>query len=258
LNLVAGDRLFLRSSSAFQGESELRLVAKSKAASSYISGYTLYQLGRKLTELITGDANDFESSLLQNTNIVITSGDGVRSIADAAIKTTWKDFKKACNAYLMTMVQISDKARIEGRAVAFDTTVVHTPLGEVKDVKITPAIDLMATTIKVGHKEQQVDDTNGKFDFNGYQVYKTPVERIPAKELDLTSPWKASPYEIEQTRANYEGKTTTDKDTDNDLFAIATIPNDDYNIREKVAIFYPGSFPLLPEWNQIPIHYARV
>ena len=258
VDLLKGDRLFLKSASAFSGEGELNITAKSKAPASFIPGYTLFQLGQKLIEKIAGDPSLFTSVLLQELegakDILITSGDGVRNLPGAGIKTTWRDYWKAVNAYKMAECQITtEKINIEARQVAYNPVQSPVVLGEVKKLKVNPAIDQLFTSIKVGHKEQQVDDTNGRFDFNGFMIFKTPITAIESKELDLTSPWKASPFEIEQTRANYEGKTTTDKEGDNDNYAIAVIANDAANTRQVVATFYPGTFPLLPGKNGVLI-----
>lgn len=230
LDLLKGDRVFLFRTTQFS-ESNLQLSAKSKALSSYIKGFTLYDVGRKLTEKITGNADDFDSTLLADlltnfgSEIILTSGDGVRGITNAALKTSWKDFYKFVDVMLMTQMTITDKIRIFDRITAYQPVAVKPviSLGEIKNLKVTPAIDELFTSIKVGHQDQQVDDTNGKFDFNGNMVFTTPIKSIPDKQLDLQSPYKASPFEIEQTRANYEGKTTTDKSTDNDVFAIAAL-----------------------------------
>lgn len=246
LDLLEGDRIFLKSASAFEGEGFLMLDAKSKPVASTIRGFTLYDVGKKLTEKITGNADDFESSLLADlvtdfgSEIILTSGDGVRGITNAALKTSWKDFYKFVDVMLMTQMTITDKIRIYNRITAYQPTTVKPaiPLGTVKNLKVTPAIDEMFTSIKVGHAEQQVDDTNGKFDPLGYMVFTTPVKTITDKQLDLQSPYKASPYEIEQTRANYEGKLTTDKETDNDVFALA-VQKTYADTFETTAVFDP-------------------
>lgn len=254
INLDEGDRIFLHTNSNFQGEGELRMDAKSKPESSVIRGFTLYDVGRKLIEKITGSADNFASSLLENLvgvkghEVILTSGDGVRGIANASLKTSWRDYWKFVDVHCMAQMTVGEKISIEQRITAFRPAADQTPiaLGEVKKLKVTPALDYLFTSVKVGHAEQQVDDTNGKFDFNGYMVFTSPVKGIPDKQLDLQSSYKTSPYEIEQTRANYEGKLTTDKETDNDVFALAVLPQDDDNIFETTASFRADGTPFAP------------
>lgn len=257
-DLLKGDRLFFKVGSAPLSITEIKestiiLTLKSKALPSYIKGFTLYDVGRKLTEKITGNADDFDSTLLADlltnfgSEIILTSGDGVRGITDAALKTSWKDFYKFVDVVLMSQMTITDKIRIYDRITAYQPISVKPAiaLGEIKNLKVTPAIDEMFTSIKVGHQDQQVDDTNGKFDFNGNMIFTTPVKSIPDKQLDLQSPYKAGPFEIEQTRANYEGKLTTDKSTDNDVFAIA-VQRTATDSFDTIATFQADGAPLTP------------
>lgn len=254
IDLAEGDRIFLHTNSNFQGEGNLRMDAKSKPETSTIRGFTLYDVGRKLIEKITGNADNFTSSLLENIlsirghEVILTSGDGVRGISNASLKTSWRDFWKFVDVHCMAQMTVNDKIRIEERLTAYQPAADQVPiaLGEVKKLKVTPALDYLFTSVKVGHAEQQVDDTNGKFDFNGYMVFTSPVKGIPDKQLDLQSSYKTSPYEIEQTRANYEGKITTDKETDNDVFALAVLPQDSDNSFETTATFQADGTPFAP------------
>lgn len=251
IDFLNGDRLFFKSGSTYS-EGTLNIQAKSKPLPSVIQGFTLYDLGRKLVEKMTGSADNFESTLLADlitnfgTEIIITSGDGVRGIIGAAVKTSWRDYWKFVDVVIKAQSTTTDKIRIEDRLTAYDITQTPVDLGEIKGLKVTPAIDQMGTSVKVGHADQQVDDTNGKYDFNGNMVFTTPVKGIPDKQIDLQTPWKASPYEIEQTRANYEGKTTTDKDTDNDVYAIAALPDAASNSFNTLGSFYADGTPLAP------------
>lgn len=249
IDLIVGDRLFLRTGSHFLGEGNWNVNAKSKPPDSVITAFTMYDLGRKLIEKITGSADNLESTLLPLQNILYTSIDGVRSIVGAAIKTSWKDYWQEVNVRCMAEMHITDtKIVIEERLNVYgvEPGKVAIELGEVKDLKINDAVDLMATSIKVGNAEQQIDDTNGKYDFNGYMVFNTPIKSIPDKQLDLQSPYKASCYEIEQTRANYEGKTTTDKETDNDVMAIAAVPDVYQNTFDTLGSFFADGTPIAP------------
>lgn len=255
IDLLKGDRIFIAygvtvPTTVEWGEHTVTLTAKSKPLPSFIKGFTLYDVGRKLIEKITGNADDFDSTLLADlianfgSEIILTSGDGVRGITDAALKTSWKDFYKFVDVMLMTQMTITDKIRIFDRITAYQPVSVKPAiaLGEIKNLKVTPAIDEMFTSVKVGHQDQQIDDTNGKFDFNGNMIFTSPEKSIPDKQLDLQTPYKASPYEIEQTRANYEGKTTTDKETDNDVFAIA-VQKSGEDIFESSSTFDPTGGP---------------
>lgn len=231
------------------GEAEMLITFETRSPTSYIQGFTLYDLGRKLVEKATGNADNFQSSLLLNEPIVVTSGDGVRGLPQSGVKVSWREYFKAVDVYYMAGMKITESKVIVEHRSEFYKPVTVTPaisLGEIKNFKSYPAVDKMFTSVKIGHAEQQVDDTNGKFDFNGWQIYTLPIKSIPAKELDLQSPWKASPYEIEQTRANYEGKITTDKETDNSVFVIAAKRDDASNIFQTTGSFKADGAPFAP------------
>jgi len=259
-DMVAGDRLFLNYGTiAVLGESTMELTALSKPLPSTIRGFTVYDLGRKLVEKMTGNADNFQSTVLQTLGVILTSGDGVRGLANAAIKTSWRDYFKFVDSLIMAeMTIVNGVITVEGRATAYVPTGA-VPLGEIKALKVLAAVDLLATRIRVGHAEQEVDDLNGKFDFNGYQIWNTPLKAIPEKEYDIQHSYKASPYEIEHTRTNYDQKTTTDKSTDNDVFALAVVPDPAGNtfttsavIRADGAPFTPGA-PLLSITAPVPL-----
>lgn len=251
-DLLKGDRLFIRIGDSLSfvdiKESFLQLEGKSKPTASVIRGFTVYDLGRKLVEKITGNADNFESTFLQTQDVILTSFDGVRALPNAAIKTNWRDYKKFVDTQFMTEVTLSDtKVIIEERLQAYKPESMLAPieLGEVKNLKISDAEDKIFTSIKVGNENAETNDTNGKYDFTSVAIWDTPIESVADKQLDLQSPYKASPYEIEQTRANYEGKTTTDKETDNQTVALKVLPegNDSFN---TLATFAADGTPIAP------------
>lgn len=247
IDFLAGDRIFLKSASHFS-EGNLQINAKSKPVDSVIKGFTVYDLGRKLVEKITGSADNFQSDFLQTQEVILTSFDGVRALPNAAIKTNWRDYKKFVDTQFMTEVTLSDtKVIIEERLQAYKPESLLAPieLGEVKNLKISDAEDKIFTSIKVGNENAETNDTNGKYDFTSVAIWDTPIESVADKQLDLQSPYKASPYEIEQTRANYEGKTTTDKETDNQTVALKVLPegNDSFN---TLATFAADGTPITP------------
>lgn len=264
INVLKGDKVFFRTFFTIIGPTGDEIIrytyyiddpavtstlkAKSffQLGDTTIRAFTMYDLGRKLIEKITGNADNFESVLLQTKNILYTSMDAVRGLPNSVLKTSWKDYWQEVTVRCMAEMHITEtKIIIEERQQAFDSTKIPVPLGEVKNFKVFDAIDLLATSIKFGNAEQQTDDANGKFDPMGWMIFNTPIKAIPDKQLDLQSPYKASPYEIEQTRANYEGKTSTDKSTDNDIVAIAALPSGNDNV-DTTASFFADGAPFTP------------
>ncbi|HYE68724.1 MAG TPA: hypothetical protein VEA58_08930, partial [Anaerovoracaceae bacterium] len=80
-------------------EARFTISFKSRYRTTYIKSMSLYQLGRELIKRITGSADDFDSDLLQSLlNIQVTSGDAVRGIESAVIKTSWNQYLQAVQA----------------------------------------------------------------------------------------------------------------------------------------------------------------
>lgn len=205
-------------------EANINISLSSRYSSTTIKFFKPIVLYKKLCAKLGVTEDNAVSTILESSTFCFTSGDGIRGIEDAVIKTSLNDFLKANDVYLCTGTQVKETVETESRYDYFvsDSTDPAIELGAVKELKVTPAIDLMYSSIKVGHAEQSVDDVNGKFDFNGYHIYTPPIRRgaETSKQLDLQSPYKAGPYEIEITRINLEGKTTTGNGNDNSVFVI--------------------------------------
>lgn len=189
----------------------------SRAAATTVKAFKPYDLYRKLAEKL--GILSVSSVILQACTYLVTSGDGLRGITAAGVKTTMAAFWKSYNIYLKAGIAVQNQVLVFESRDQFFTTGSSTDLGPAQNFTITPAKDLMFSSIKVGHREQSIDDVNGKFDFNGYQIYTSPITR-DTKQIDLQSDYKAGPYEIEITRINNDGKTTTDANTDNDVYVI--------------------------------------
>lgn len=189
----------------------------------YIQAFRPFDLYRKLVEKITGDADNASSELLQaEANLLLTSGDSVRGIEGASIKTSLADFYQHCNVVHFAGQAIEgEKAVVEHRSHFFDTS-NPIDLGNATNLKTTLATDLIGNTLKVGWQEPEIEDLNGKYSFNGNHIYESVITRIP-KELSLVSPYSADPYEIEIKRLNLEGKTSTDDKADNKVYCINAI-----------------------------------
>jgi hypothetical protein len=166
-----------------------------------------------------GIANAQSGLLQQYSNIVLLCGDAIRGLPNPVIKTSMSDFVRSFNTVLNVGLTVErDILKLESKAnFAFYSDPIA--LGECKDLKVSTATEYMFNTIKIGFPEQDYEDVNGRQEFNGTHVYTTPHTRI-TKELDLVSAYRADCYGMEFLRINLEGKTTTDSDSDNDVFML--------------------------------------
>lgn len=163
----------------------------------------------------------WDSNLLTaNQNLVITCGDALRGIEGAKIKTSLRDFFTAYNCWYNIGMGVEDrKLKIEEKSYFFPQTGTPFHLGEAKKLKIAFASELFCNTIKTGYPSQNYEDNFGKFEFNCTHLFTTPITKV-VKELALISPYRADPTGIEYVRINYEGKSTTDSNSDNDVFVL--------------------------------------
>lgn len=219
---------------------------KTRGEQTIIKAFQPIQLYKKVCLKLGIPIIQSVSTILESCNILITSGDGIRGIedADVGVKTSINDFFKAFDTYLMLGWTIRDNVIIENRESFFQTA-NPVELGEVSEFKTEPAKDLIFSEIKVGHKEQDIEDVNGRYDFNGHMIFTPPVKRGGREQMDLTSPYKAGPYEIESIRASLDGKGTTDDERDNQPFAIACNPaSSTYNT--TVSFISSGNLMVFP------------
>lgn len=243
--MSAGEKLFLvarlrtttsielgsfraKASLAFS-ESECSFLLKSRYRTTYVRAFTPWALFRRLVKSITGSDLNAKSDILQQyDDYVITSGDGLRSLAGAKIKTSLNEFFEAFHTIAACGIGVeAGKITIEEKPHFFDNS-DPVELGEVKDLEVDPAKELLFNTVKVGYNAIQTDDVNGKFAFCNTHIYKAAVTNV-TKELTLISPYAADPFAIEITRANLDGKTTTDNSSDNQVFFL--------NVKKQMATY---------------------
>jgi hypothetical protein len=170
----------------------------------------------KLTE---GQYTVASDTLAEYQDIVVTCGDAIRGIEGAKIKTTLYNFFQAFNTVIgVGLGMVGNQLRFEKKSYWVDYS-DPIDLGEVKNLKISPATDYIYNNIKIGYPEQEYEDVNGRQEFNNTHEYLLPVTRV-AKTLEMVSPYRADCYGIEFTRINLNGKSTTDDKSDNDVFLI--------------------------------------
>lgn len=244
----AGDKFFLVSESGIQAqyhESLLNIEFRSRYRTTYIKAYFPDIAYKKLGAKSTGFEADWHSDLLAaNRRIAITSGDAMRSIVGAKLKTSVNKFFEDYNVPLCAGMGIeNEKIVLEARSHFFDES-NPVDLGEVKDWESSLATDLMANTLKIGWTAKSTEDVNGKYAFNNTHVYTSPITRV-VKEHSIVSGAITDPYAIELLRINLEGKTTTDDSADNDVILLDidtdNVDNKDYEADTLLTQGYTGT-----------------
>lgn len=152
----------------------------------------------------------------------ITCGDALRSFSDAKIRMKFTDFfQDASSRAAVGVGMISDVLRLEKIETFYQKDYIIADLGEVSDMKISDALDIMANRIVAGQKEQDYDNLNGRDEFNQSYKFKFPNDRI-TNEIDMSSAFRFDMYGIEILRSNLGQKKTTDSKSDNDTFVLST------------------------------------
>jgi hypothetical protein len=186
----------------------------------FIKGKFARNVFSDLGQKITGTADNTVSTLLDRfKNYVITSGDLVRGIENGKIKTSMDAFRKAFDVIECAGLGIiKNKFYLEYKGEFLkDENVIA--LGQVKDIIVEPAKDLLGSTFKIGYQPNNSDDVNGKYSFNNTSVYTLPIQRVTTT-IERITDYITDPYVIELYRANLDGKTTTDSDTDNSIMVL--------------------------------------
>lgn len=222
-DLEADERVFFWTDTSQWGlviyqETTLSLNYRSRYKTTYAKALQPLTLLKKICAKM--GITKVESNLLEeHKNLVVTSGDALRGFDNAVIKTSFSKAFKSFNTILSCATGIiGDELRIERKPFFVDYA-NPIDLGECKDIEASPAVDYVINTIKIGFPEQKYDDVNGRYEVNVTHTYTTPVTRL-SKELNLVSDFRADARGIEYTRINFEGKETTDGDSDNDVFVI--------------------------------------
>lgn len=197
--------------------------------------------GTVATELIDNisDNNTSLSSTLLDTTYtdrVIASSDSIRGALNSSITLTFADFWKSINSRFnasLKYVKSTDTVHIEEKANVFDDTTVLGTLGSVKNLKVTPLLQLLGSRLKVGSGPYSYDEVNGKDEFNQLTEYLLPMIKT-ANEIDLTSVGRADMYGAEYERINYTDRETTDSDAEGDWWFL--------HIESSVAGTIPAGF----------------
>lgn len=249
-----GDRFFLEIDE-YHFESTLTFTIQNQKSTTYIKALRPTTLYNEICDNVITSAGLRASTLLTaNDTLLVTCGDAVRGIAGAKIKTKLTDFFDAFNVILNAGMGVEGRTlTLEAKSHYYDTTLTPIELGEVKDLRVTPAKDKLVNTIKIGYPPQEIEDVNGRYAFNNTSIFGLDFITRTPQELTLISPYITDPYIIELTRINFEGKNTTDGNQDNDVmllsaerlqadgsFTVSLVEDGNYMVVANGVYFLPG------------------
>jgi hypothetical protein len=204
-------------------QTDIVLKAGSTYKTTYVKGLKLSTLAKRIIEKITGSASNIDLTFLQkHDNFVFSSGDGIRGLAGAKVKTSLKDLKDFIWVVLAASRGIENGVLMFEQFAHFLDPSNPIQLGEVAKLNVTVAKDLLCSTVNTGYPVQQIDDVNGKYSFNNTFYFSTPLDLDQPKALSLISNYVTDAYYQEIIRLNLDGKTTTDDKSDNMVMVFNT------------------------------------
>ncbi|MDR1581661.1 MAG: hypothetical protein LBS55_00100 [Prevotellaceae bacterium] len=182
--------------------------------------------GKKLLKKIYEGATflpQFTQGIENNYQLFLTSGDGIRGLTEALIKTSFSDFIKNLNCLYDIGVRPNNKDSeytvAEKRSV-LDRNNELLNLGRVQDIKIEPLDNnWMFNGVKIGYEKQEYDYPLGRQEF-AVTLEFTNGLKIPNKVLDLVSKYRADYTGIHLLHYDYMNSDKKDSKSDNDIFLI--------------------------------------
>jgi hypothetical protein len=224
VNVQKGDRFFLQIDEPIL-ESKITFTCRSRYTKTNLPCLKPSTVLKRLIEKITGSALNCDTTFIQQfDHLLLTSGDGIRSLAGSKIKTSLTQFSEFVRVIMAGGQGIENDKLLFNDFSYFLKETNPVSLGNVANFKGSWAKDLLIKNVKVGYPVKQIDDVNGKASFHNTVEYTSPDDEAE-KELNLVCPYPACPYYIESLRINLEGKTTTDDKADNEVFILNSVEN---------------------------------
>jgi len=241
-NIVTGGKYYIMLSfeSPFQGstghsmfeivEGVFRVTVATTTEPVIIKALRTKTLFDKIVSKISPNSGT-QSNVLSSSLEVITSGDAIRGIPFPKMKTSFNNFFESMDALYNVGLDISSDVAILEKKDFFFRPIEMAVLSEVKDLKITPFKDGLASSIKTGYSDSSYDAENGRLEFNSTQEWTTPAVRVN-KGLDLISPYRFDQFGIEELRIKQlsestDNQTDTDNKWDKIIFGLCIKPTPD-------------------------------
>lgn len=231
--LEPGERLY-REGIFFGGpgsDAVIKFTQNSKSAINFITrqipavilGMRVVTLGSKLAAKISNGATLSSPNFMDDDyNLMVTSGDALRSLPNPVIKSSFSDWHKSIDAVKCVALDIVDnKPQLHSRYTKYDRTSTIASLGECSNWSLEPADEYIYDVAQIGYLPKAADsniDVNGRYSFNNTYTWRINRTRRKAVTYDAVSKYYADPYDITLIRVNLEDKTTTSGSTDNSNF----------------------------------------
>ena len=191
-------------------------------------------------------ASNYDSDTLWT---MVTSGMALRQLPNPVIKTSISQMYRDLRRWGLGLAIEGNNIRIERLPYFYQKDRLVFTLSEITALKVLNANDYLGNEFKLGYNDQTFDDLNGRYDYNTEVKWSFPTKRVK-REIDWSSPYYASIYGIEYSRAlGLVKKDTTDSQYDNQTYLIqvdgnpATWTNGKPNLLRSSGIITGVPFP---------------
>jgi hypothetical protein len=164
---------------------------------------------------------------IDNQNLIMmAAAESIRNIRDddgvddAVVHTSYNAFMEFMQAFGYEQHVDEESVIFKKRAASFrrDITAIELTEEDCADLKVTVDEDYLYSGVKVGYKRKELENANGRIEFNGLHDYSTDLT-IVDNILELISPYRADCIGIEYL-VQERGKDKTDNKSDKDIFLV--------------------------------------
>jgi hypothetical protein len=184
----------------------------------------------------TADSNFFKLK----SNIVKTSTNALRKFDKAVLVESFKKwFTDYDCVYNIGMKVVGNVIWIEPKADLYNDDSEMLDIGEISNLKIKYAYELLCNTAKFGYKSQDYRQRNGKYEFNTTTLSKLPVNTLKKEYTKICSS-RGDCYGIEFIRSLIFDKPSTDTTGDNQSFLVNVKPDSRDDLINVTVTFVSG------------------
>ncbi len=203
--------------------------------SSRTETWNVTTLERMANALLAKMSEDFEqkytatvdTATFYDRSIMLCAAETIRGYGENAnFHVSFADFVTfmQCLGCEWTVDEIAGVVAFHDRRESFDRSAVALDLseGETTSLMIKADSEHAYSSVKVGYERPEIDNMNGKLAPHGAHEYTLGYQgaNLEKQQLEIMSPYKSDPIELEQLSWSASEKDTDTK-TDNDVFAVA-------------------------------------
>lgn len=237
---------------AWERDNLIKITFEHRTNDFTATGIRYHRMLQLLLDKMTDNKGALSSDILTNPNYsysagfdtrpynwIVLSGDSIRGLSTSpyaypTVKTSWKDAYHDMDSKLdIGMYVDGSTVYIKPKKELYNKNSQIFDMGEVTDVDIQPANDYIFKGVKVGYKDQEYDQLNGRDEYNAGQLYLITNE-TSGEDMDLLSNYIHAPYAIFNTWVNYQLAQKTNSKSDNQVFVI--------EVQQSAVL---GSYPAL-------------